>query len=779
MATGKDRAIGWGLRTLFHLGATAELTDGQLLERFATGRGEASELAFGALVERHGPMVYRVCRGVLRDPDDSKDAAQATFLVLVAKARGLCVRDSIGPWLHQVAYRTACCARSNAARRRRLESRAAVVEATLAEPIDDLARVLHEEIGRLPERFRAPVVLCDLEGRTHEQAARALGWPVGTVKSRQARAREKLRDRLQRRGVAPGLALFGGLPGLDAEFPTSLVNSTAAAAARFVATRAIVPGTAAALAKEVIQSMIILKWAKVASVLLVIGAATSGAGLLGQEPGDKPGEAPRVEGNPRTAQAADNSVLEAKPGKFRITIDERGSVEPAKVQDVLCEVDGGTVINSIKPDGSAVKKGEVVAELDSSKLRDSLTNQRIAVQQAEASYKQAKLVREVAQSALKEYVEGYFPREAKLLNGKLALTNARVRKGASRLERAGRARKRLDEIAAASKAPETPSDVAAGLAVDDRIDEAELDLMKSKLDLEIAKSDLEIFELQTRDARSRGLMAEIDKAKQDEAAKQSRWTLEQSREKKLERQIERCTLRATVDGMILYANDPGGVGRSRIWIEEGATVRESQRFLSVFDPSGPFRINAKTREAWVDQLKPGQPVKIRIDAASNGVLSGKVTSIAPMADAAIRPNQDIKVYTTFIAVEGDTSRLNLRPGMTAEAEILLDERDDVIQVPVSCLSYSTEKGRVAVRGPDGKIERLTEDRFFVAVKLPGGKVEWRKVTTGRGNDRMVEIKDGLQPGEFVVADPSAEMGLEMSGKRRQEMPAPSPGDARQ
>src|SRR3954463_15878732 len=125
MATGKGRAVLGHLRTLFNLGAIRELSDGQLLERFATDRGESAELAFAALVERHGPMVLRVCRSVLADPHDAQDAFQATFLVLARKARSLWVRDSIGPWLHRVAHRAATGARSAAARRRRLEQRVA------------------------------------------------------------------------------------------------------------------------------------------------------------------------------------------------------------------------------------------------------------------------------------------------------------------------------------------------------------------------------------------------------------------------------------------------------------------------------------------------------------------------------------------------------------------------------------------------------------------------------------------------------------------------------
>jgi RNA polymerase sigma factor (sigma-70 family) len=230
------------LRTLFSEGTIRDLTDGQLLERIATESGEAAEQAFSALFERHGAMVLRVCRGVLVDTHEIEDAFQATFLVLVKKARSLWVRDSLGPWLHQVAFRTASCARKLAARRRRHERLAAAsANETHSEPEDELERVLHEEIERLPDRYRAPVVLCDLEGRTHEQAARHLGWPIGTVKSRQSRARERLRQRLLRRGVGynPGPA------GRAVLVPPALLHSTPSAVVLCVTSRAIAQGSAA------------------------------------------------------------------------------------------------------------------------------------------------------------------------------------------------------------------------------------------------------------------------------------------------------------------------------------------------------------------------------------------------------------------------------------------------------------------------------------------------------------------------------------------------------
>ena len=198
MTTRRVEDVAPQIRSLLAIGSASGLTDGQLLDRFAGGDSEASGLAFEALVERHGPMVLRVCRGVLRDPHDSQDAFQATFLVLVRKAGSVRDRDSLASWLHGVALRVASHARAGLARRRRLE-RSAVerAESSMAkEAGDDLGPRLHEEVGRLPERYRAAVVLCYLEGHTCEDAARVLNWPVGTVKSRLSRARERLRSRL-------------------------------------------------------------------------------------------------------------------------------------------------------------------------------------------------------------------------------------------------------------------------------------------------------------------------------------------------------------------------------------------------------------------------------------------------------------------------------------------------------------------------------------------------------------------------------------------------------
>jgi HlyD family secretion protein len=752
VATGKGGAVGRQLRTLFDVGAIRELTDGQLLERFATGRGEGSELAFAALVERHGPMVLRVARGVLDDPNDAQDAFQATFLVLVAKAGGLWVRDSLGPWLHQVAYRTATCLKANLARRRRLERRAAILEeaAPASRPDADLARVLLEEVERLPERYRAPLILCDLEGRTHEQAARALGWPVGTVKSRQARARQRLRDRLTRRGVAPGLANLVPWPAVAPTIPASLIDGVTVAAARFVGSRAIVPGTAAALAREVIRSMIILRWTKTATVFLALGVA-SGTGLIAQDRGDKPGEAPKAQAQAQ-AQAApvdDPTVVEVKPGKLRQVISERGNLEASSTRDLLCEVEGGTTIISIKPEGTTVKAGEVVVELDSASLRDTLENQRITTGQAEAAYKQARLVREVAEYAVKEYTKSLLKQERAALSGKIALTRSEIDKNQGRLEKARAARKRLDEAGARRTGGETAADIAAELAVDDHVVIADLAVQRAKFELGSAEAELKRLNESAGARITWTLERDVKKAEADELSKLSSLGLERTKEHKIERQIQRCTLTAPIDGLLVYANDPGGPNRARVLIEEGATVRERQKLVSVIDLSAPLRLKTYVHESIIDRLANGNPVKITVDAAANEVLDGEVAAIPPMADPTSFFRNGAKSYSTRIVFKDFPAKFNLRPGMSARAEILVGEHENVLQVPYS-----------SVFGSPGM------EHLFVAVKPPGGAPEWREVTLGAADYHgSVEVEAGLKPGERVVREPSAEKGLDMTGKK--------------
>jgi RNA polymerase sigma factor (sigma-70 family) len=226
------------------------LPDRTLLERYLTRADAEAQEAFQALVVRHGPMVLGICRHVLNEEHEAEDAFQATFLVLAQKGSTIRNRDVLAGWLHEVAHRIAIKARVSVVRRRTLERQAMAMAPPTIEPDkqdeaaawNELRPVLHAEVDRLPEKYRLPVILCYLEGRTNEEVAELLHWPVGSVKGRLSRARELLRSRLMRRGL--GLSAAFLLTALSqgrvfAEIvPSELVSSTVRLAQKFGPRRA-------------------------------------------------------------------------------------------------------------------------------------------------------------------------------------------------------------------------------------------------------------------------------------------------------------------------------------------------------------------------------------------------------------------------------------------------------------------------------------------------------------------------------------------------------------
>ncbi len=312
-----------GMGRLFGGGTLAGRADAQLLESFLADRDES---AFAALVARHGPMVLATCRAVLKDPAAADDAFQATFLVLARKAGSVRGQDALGGWLHRVAYRAAVQAARDGARRRLEERKAAEMRATVeaSEGVrDDLRAAVHAEVERLPESLRLPVVLCDLEGRTREQAAEELRWTEWMVRGRLARGRAKLRHRLTVRGLAPSVGL--GVGALAAEsvaaVPEALAAVTVRSAIAAVAGRAAAP-VAAGLAARVARSML-LDRVRSATVVAVATFAVAGTSLgLVMLPRPKGGD-PQLPAMPKmTPPARDNQAKavdapKASPAELR------------------------------------------------------------------------------------------------------------------------------------------------------------------------------------------------------------------------------------------------------------------------------------------------------------------------------------------------------------------------------------------------------------------------------------------------------------------------------
>ncbi|MBL8792483.1 MAG: sigma-70 family RNA polymerase sigma factor [Planctomycetia bacterium] len=284
--------------------------DALLLRRFAV---EHDQAAFRAVVERHGALVWGVCRRVLRHWQDTEDAWQATFLVLARKAGSVNWSPSVANWLYSVAYRVALKARAEAGRRRERQAEIERQQRQRAKPqaVNQMEFCLDEELHRLPEKYRAPLVLCYLEGKSNEEAARQLGRPVGTVWYQLTRGREMLRERLAQRGLmmsTAGLALALSESTATAAVPSSLVTATLAAVAGGASGHA---GNvaAAALAQQVLAGMLFAKVKTAASVGL--GAVLAAALVVATGAALQPGEGD-------AAPASSAQPVAVKPGSGRI-----------------------------------------------------------------------------------------------------------------------------------------------------------------------------------------------------------------------------------------------------------------------------------------------------------------------------------------------------------------------------------------------------------------------------------------------------------------------------
>ena len=313
-----DKPASATVAPLFSLGAVGGTTDAQLLARFLDRQDAGAEVAFEVLVERHGPMVLRVCRGVLRDEHAAEDAFQATFLVLARKARSVWVKDSLGSWLHGVARRVASRARSDAVRRRRRERQAAERAASKRSLTVSTVRYGgHTRRGDRPApgEVSRPIVLCYLEAMSYEEAASRLGLTEDALRGRLARARERLRSRLTRRGVEVSGSLVTSRPAIRATpvVRSGLLQSTVQAARSVsvgsVVDTGLISETAISLSERICRTMIRTKLSA-AAMTLALGTLVAGAMVLAQPGGgqrhqpERPTEkrspmvaAPRSEGN--------------------------------------------------------------------------------------------------------------------------------------------------------------------------------------------------------------------------------------------------------------------------------------------------------------------------------------------------------------------------------------------------------------------------------------------------------------------------------------------------
>jgi RNA polymerase sigma factor (sigma-70 family) len=371
-----------------------DATDSQLLQRFIAS---GDEEAFALLVRRHGPMVLGICQRALSQAQDVEDAFQATFMVLVRKASLIGRPELLGNWLYGVALRTSAKARANAARRRTREALLPDLPDAEApgEPVwKSVQGTLDEEVGRLPSKYRVPFVLCYLEGLTNEEAARRLGCPKGTLQSRLAWARDRLRSRLTRRGVALSAGLFATLlaeKSMAVQVPIALADSTVRMALVFggwqAAASSSMSAPAAHLAQGVLHAMFLTKLKIVAVVLLAGVLMTAGAGIWMRRAEAAPLllEAPPVES--KRAKLDDQSD-ETKPAKkdraerwpsndhFKSEAVVNQSFQTGTAPKVVVETfNGGIEVktsNSRKVEAKVTKKSEALSQKEADEELDNV-----------------------------------------------------------------------------------------------------------------------------------------------------------------------------------------------------------------------------------------------------------------------------------------------------------------------------------------------------------------------------------------------------------------------
>lgn len=444
-----------------------DVSDGDLLARYLANRDAD---AFAALVRRHGPMVRGVCRRILRHEHDAEDAFQATFLVLVRKANTIKPKDVVGNWLYGVAYQTAVRARALAAKRRGRET----TPADLAEPIAtidrkelcDLLPLLDKKLNALPDKYRAPIVLCDLEGKTRKEAAHQLGWPEGTVAGRLARGRAILARRLGQ--------LIGTLSvALSAEaaacVPVPLVEATLRAAAMFAAGSAatVISGPVVALTQGVLQAMFLTKLKTTIAVLLCIGISGVGAGgLLYRTQAANPqvgDNAPAPQVNPTKTQdsRADNPlVAQPKPSAL-----DANAPKPIETPPIASEQDASKNQRKglFEPEPLRIPGPPTVEELRAKylKLQDDFSKHlsRDQLQQrAHELEKELAAAQEKAQRLAREKQA-----DDELAKAKAILVNISAQhKGTAAAHKAEQALQMLNMIGAADSVLPTPTNLYRG-----------------------------------------------------------------------------------------------------------------------------------------------------------------------------------------------------------------------------------------------------------------------------------------------------------------------------
>ncbi|MEE2641925.1 MAG: HlyD family efflux transporter periplasmic adaptor subunit [Planctomycetota bacterium] len=400
----------------------------------------------------------------------------------------------------------------------------------------------------------------------------------------------------------------------------------------------------------------------------------------------------------------------ASKGDLLVTVTEDGTLESAANVEVKCQVAGGSSILWIIPDGTYVKEGDKIVELDSAQLEDQIIAQKNVLENAKATKIQAENDYSVAKISVKEYEEGTFKKELQDAETQVTIALENLRNAENSLEHSQKMFRK-------------------GYLSKLELESQTFAVKRSQLELESANSAKDVLIKFTKAKQLEDLQSKVATSEAKMNSEIRSYELEENKLKKLEAQKDNCVIYAPQSGMVVYANSKSRWGQQTAVIEEGATVRERQAIIKLPDLT-KMQVNVKVHESKVELLKPGLRAVVRVQGQD---LQGTVDFVANQPEQAGFMQAKVQEYATIISIDGQQQ--GLKPGMTAETQVLVTHEKNVLKIPVASIVKQGGK-------------------YFAWVDN-SGKYERRELLLGASDENFVVIKDGVSEGEDVILNPRA------------------------
>lgn len=422
-------------------------------------------------------------------------------------------------------------------------------------------------------------------------------------------------------------------------------------------------------------------------------------------------------GSAVSGTAVDESMFQVyrvKRGPLVVTVTEDGNVQSASNVELKCQVEGGSQILWIIPEGTQVTKGTELVRLDSALIEEQITQQKIAYEMARSLYIEQEEAHAVADIAVKEYIQGTYLQELQTADANIVIARENLKSAQNILEHSEKMFRK-------------------GYINQLQLETSRFAVQRSQLDLDTFLTARKVLTEFTKAKREKELASARDSTLAAMLAQKAATDLEKSKLDRLTEQLKRCTIVAPQDGMVIYANDRNRWGSETNIIEEGTNVREYQTLIKLPDLQ-QMQAKVLVHETKVEMIHPGMLASIRIRDRD---MRGTVVSVSSQPEPTSFFSAQVKEYSTLVNID-DAAEGSLKPGMTAEVEILVHKLADVLTVPL-----------LGVVESDGKYY------CFVRTQKPGQWYEKREVVTGISNETFMEIKDGLQEDELIILNPRA------------------------